>query len=165
MNGRSDGGDDRGRIAEGTAKDVESSLRGSTSPTGVGEETNQAMLQLRQGEAVNEYSATLMQENHAPSYNSYVCAIKMHTADWIFPNMKFMTKGHNVCAQETILRMAVTELLDVEKKDEVRVWKELRPEVMECLRKRRNAVTAAMKKVAYGKKCKNLRVSGLLGNW
>ena len=48
MNGRSDGGDDRGRITEGTAKDVESSLRGSTSPTGVSDETNQAMLQLHQ---------------------------------------------------------------------------------------------------------------------
>ena len=62
------GGDGRGRNAEGrnaegTAKDVESSLRGSESPTGVGEETNQAVLQLRQGEAVHEYSATLMQES------------------------------------------------------------------------------------------------------
>ena len=130
-------------------------LRGSESPTGVNEETIQTAMELRhQGAAMSTYSDVLVQENHTPSYNSYVCAIKMHTADWIFPNMKFMTKGHDVCAQETVLRMAVTELLDVEKKDEVRIWKELRPDVMECLRKKRNAVTAAMKKVAYGKKSK-----------
>lgn len=101
-------------------------------------------------DASNQFNRNQEGNKCVVTADSYICTLRMHVADWFFPRVKFMPRRVEVTKEEAI-RTYVCFMLKVSPAQQEKVWGAVRPQLTDSLRKRRNAVTSAMRKVTTGK--------------